>query len=906
MIDQLSEHTDTIQGASVLRFADIEILRYHVDGFEALPLERKLLIYHLSEATLSGRDIIWDQHSAYGLRVRHILETVLTHGQDYWQGIGWNEFETYIYKVWFSSGLHHHYGSDKFVPEFERSQLEKVINALQKEQCLLLEYDATELADILDEVFDPRRSPKRTEQSGEGDLIEASSVNFYAHGIKQTEVEAFYKAQAEGLNGETRLSPPSLGLNSRLGRTDDGKLFEQPYHIGGLYGEALARITTHLQAALAYSDTEAQRLALMALIEYYKTGDLEQYNRFCILWVQDTEVTVDFINGFTETYTDPLGLKGSWEGLVHIRNHRASERTERICAHAEWFERHAPIDERFKKAKPTGVSATVVTVAMLGGDSYPATPIGINLPNADWIRAQHGSKSVTIDNIHEAYRIASQHSGMDEVFIPNTEVRAMLKHYEGVTEELHTDLHECLGHGSGQLLPGVSGEALGPYASTIEEARADLFALYYMADDKLIELGLLPDNQAYKACYYRYILAGAITQLVRIRPGAQLEEAHMRNRALIARYALERGQEEGTLELKGLELNIHDYQALRGYFADLLGEIQRIKSEGDIVKAKALVEQYAIEINRTLHTEILERYAKLNVAPYRGFVNPRLCLVWDKEGGIIDVAVDYTEGYAEQMLRYSREYGTLPLVPTSEQALRQPLPTSDTEALAKELRTGLRTAMDGVVSSLMRNNGLHYGINFGLTLEHVQRKASTLPQSEDLARYLLSRDVRELRLIGQIIYPAERLDFAKATYLSSTSFANPELRDCLCKYLFDRVPSAKQWALAWLFAPEIYADLAPIAYIILARAFTLGYQLEIPAQRARLYSLAMSTLDAHELEHITPLHTMALLMLRRWLKTDEVIASELTNDERLTAWEQSKKPILSEFASTLRFELEFY
>lgn len=905
MIDQPVEHIDTIQGASVLRFADIEILRYRVEGFEALPLERKLLIYHLSEATLSGRDIIWDQHSAYGLRARHILETVLVYGRSYWQGAGWSEFETYMYRVWFSSGLHHHYGSDKFVPEFERSLLEAVIDTLQKEQCLLLEYDALELSDILDEIFDPSRSPKCTEQSGEGDLVEASSVNFYAHGIKQAEVEAFYHAQNDALEGEAKLSPPSLGLNSRLARTADGKLFEQPYHIGGLYGQALARIIKHLKAALAYTDTEAQRLALMALIEYYKTGNLEHYNRFCILWVQDTEVTIDFINGFTETYTDPLGLKGSWEGLVHIRNQRASERTERICAHAEWFERHAPIDERFKKSKPVGISATVVTVAMLGGDSYPATPIGINLPNADWIRAQYGSKSVTIDNIHEAYRIASQHSGMDETFVPNAEVRDMLKRYEGVTEELHTDLHECLGHGSGQLLPGVSGEALGAYGSTIEEARADLFALYYMADDKLIELGLLPDNEAYKACYYRYVLAGAITQLVRIRPGAQLEEAHMRNRALIARYALERGQAEGTLELKGLELVIHDYQALRGYFADLLGEIQRIKSEGDISKAKALVEQYAIEVNPTLHAEILERYARLNVAPYRGFVNPHLSLVWDDKGGIADVAIDYTEGYAEQMLRYSRDYGTLPLAPTTEQTLRQPLPSGETEALAKELRTGLRTAMDGVVSSLMRNNGLHYGINFGLTLEHVQRKASALPQSEDLARYLLSRDVRELRLIGQMIYPADCLDFAKATYLCSTSFANPELRDCLCKHLFDRVPSARQWALAWLFAPEVYADIAPIAYIILARVFTLGYQLESSAQRTRLYSLAMSTLDAPDLERITPLHTMALLMLRRWLKTDEAIANQLTCDERLTSWEQSEKPILSEFASTLRFELEF-
>ncbi len=892
-----------INGQSVLRFADIEILRYTIKGFEALPLERKLLVYHLSEATLAGRDIIWDQHSPYALRVRHILESLYLYSDLERTTPEWQALETYLCRVWFASGLHHHYGSDKFVPGFGEPYLRAAIERLQRQEGRLLEYAPYELDDILGEIFDPARSPKLTEQSGDGDLVQASAVNFYAPGVEQSQAEAFYQSQADSASPEERLAPPSYGLNTRLAKGEDGQLYEQPYRSGGLYGQALEAITTHLKAALAYTDTEAQRMAILALVEYYKTGNLEHYNRFCILWVEDTGVEVDFINGFTEVYSDPLGLKGSWEGLVHIRDREASQRTEIICREAAWFEANAPIDERFKKERPVGISATVVTLAMLGGDSYPATPIGINLPNADWIRAAHGSKSVTISNIHEAYHRASLGSGMTEAFVPDAQVRAMLEAYEGLTEELHTDLHECLGHGSGQLLPGVSPDALGAYASTIEEARADLFALYYMADPKMVELSLLPHAEAYKACYYRYVLGGAVTQLVRIPLGQSIEEAHMRNRALIARYLLEQGRVDGSAYLtESYALVITDYQALRRHIASLLGEVQRIKSEGDLEAGRALVEGYGTRIDPTMHHEVLERYKRLNLAPYRGFVNPRLELVWDEEGGIIDVRPDYTEGYAEQMLRYSRDYGTLPLSPTQEEEMRTSQPSPQTLAIAKELRTSLRTAMDGVVSSSMRSKGLHYGINFGLTLEHVERKASALPRSRSLALYLMGRDVRELKLIAQMIWPVEELTFAEATYLGSTSFANPELRDCLCKYLLDRTPHAPLWALAWLSGEDTYRDLRPIAYTTLARHFTRGYRLPYEALQERLYALALESLSL-ESERLMPEQTSALLCLKRWLRSTPELAVRLEHDPVLASFRSGDDPIGRELARDLDFEL---
>lgn len=894
--------SNSISGQSVARFADIEILRYEITDFDHLPLERKLLVYHLSEAALAGRDIIWDQHSAYGLRIRHILETIYIHYRGERSTPQWQALEEYLQRVWFASGIHHHYGCDKFEPGFDKAYLLALVHELQT-QCLLLEYGPDELDDICEEIMEPSRSPKLTEQSDTVDVVRASSVNFYDAGTTQEQVEHLYRTLTSHSEGDDKAMPPSYGLNTRIGRTDDGQIYEQTYAIGQLYGKALERICTHLKAALAYTDTEAQREALLALIDYYKTGDLRHYNRFCIIWVGDTETTVDFINGFTETYSDPLGLKGSWEGLVHLRHQEASQRTAKICSEAAWFEAHAPIAPAFRKEAPVGVSASVVTVAMLAGDSYPASPLGINLPNANWIRETHGSKSVTIDNIHQAYRLASTKNGMDELFVPDEATRQMLWRYEPYTDTLHTDLHECLGHGSGRLLPGVTDDALGPYGATIEEARADLFALYYMADEKLLEMELLPDREAYKACYYRYVLNGAVTQLVRIRHGHSIEEAHMRNRALIARYVLDHGRHDGSIELRGLELVIHDYARLRQHFASLLGEIQRIKSEGDLEAARTLVEQYAIRIDSEMHAEILARYATLRIAPYRGFVNPRLELVWD-EGGIVDVRADYTEGYVEQMLRYSAEYSTLGLAPVSEERLRLPHPSQATLALAKELRAGLRTSMDGVVSSSMREKGLHYGINFGLTMDYIQRRASQLPPSADLARYLLSRDVRELKLIGQMIYPIDAIDFATATTLASQSFSNPELRDCLCKHTFDRVPHAPLWALAWLVG-EGYSDLHAIAYTTLARHITQGYRLEHEAQRTRLFELAIATLSSYDSPYITAPQRGALLLLKRWLRADEAIAQLLRLLESLALWQIGDSPIHQEFAQDLLFELDF-
>lgn len=894
---------DFISGQSVLRFADIEILRYRIPGWDNMSLEHKLLVYHLSEATLAGRDITFDQNGRYNLRLRYLFEQIYLHYEGERNNPDFEGLCEYLRRLWFSSGIHHHYGSDKFVPRFGEDFLRSCVRGLQQQQMRLLEFSPSELDLLISEVFDPERSPKRTEQSGDDDLIKASAVNFYADGVGQSDAEALYQAQSEWASCEEQAAPPSYGLNTFVARNEAGELYEVPYRIGGLYGTALEAVASHLKAALAYTESEGQRQAILALLDYYKTGDLKRYNDFCIAWVQDTEPRVDFINGFTEVYSDPLGLKGSWEGLVHIRNEEASRRTATICREAAWFEANAPIDERFKKPQPVGISATVVDVAMLGGDSYPATPIGINLPNADWIRAEYGSKSVTIANIHEAYRNASRSSGMDEAFVPDEEIRSLLSRYDGLTDELHTDLHECLGHGSGQLLPGVSPDALGAYASVNEETRADLFALYYMADPRLLDLGLLPDSEAYKACYYRYLLNGLVTQLVRIRLGANIEEAHMRNRALIARYALERGLEDKTIELQGLTLIIHDYEALRRYFADLLREVQRIKSEGDQEAAKRLVERYAISIDYDMHREVLERYARLNLAPYRGFVNPKMSLVWE-DGGIVDVALDYSEGYDEQMLRYSRDYSFLPLDPIGEAYMRQVEPSQETLDIAKALRTNLRGSMDGIVSTSMREKGLHYGINFGLTMEHIHARAKALPQDKELARYLLGRDVRELKLIAHIIYPVASLSFAEATYMAEHSFSNPELRDCLAKHLFDRVADAPLWAMAWLRDEVRYRDIRAMAYIVLARHLMQGYQPESEQQTSWLIATALQQLGKTE-DYITTEERSALLMLKRMGRSATHLAEQILGSEDLKQWEASGACTLMEFADDLRFEFTY-
>ena len=903
-------HPDTpcsVSGASVARFADIEILRYEIPGFANLPLERKLFIYHLSHAALAGRDITFDQNGRYSLRLRELFEGIYLHYEGERDHEEFRGVEEYLFRLWFSSGIHHHYGSEKFEPQFSRAYLCRLIEAVQAERGELLRFHGPELGELLEVIFNPHLEPRRTVQSGEKDLLQASSANFYSPGVTQQEAETFYREAYEVLTEEEQTTPPSLGLNSRLARREDGKLYEQTYRIGGLYDEALSLISAELHAALPYAEGERQRETILALLDYYKTGDLEQYNRCMISWVGDTQTEVDFINGFTEVYTDPLGMKGMWESLVHIRNHEASKRTEKLCREAAWFEKHAPIDERFKKEEPRGVTATVVSVAMLAGDSYPATPIGINLPNADWIRATHGSKSVTIDNIHEAYREASRHSGMDEVFIPNPEVRALLAKYDNLTDHLHTDLHECLGHGSGKLLPGVSADALGAYHSTLEEARADLFALYYMADEKLIELELLPNHEAYKACYYRYLLNGLVTQLVRIRPGHQLEEAHMRNRALIARYVLEHGEDIGALELRGLELIIHDYAAIQPIIGELLREVQRIKSTGDHEAGRLLVERYAISVDPELHREVLTRYTQLGIAPYKGFVNPRLEPVLEGDK-IIDVIAHYDEGYAEQMLRYSREYKTLSTDPISLETLRHPEPSDATLEAAKELRSNLRHSMDGQVASSMRSKGLYYGINFGLTLDYIIRLAEKQPKTENLASYILSRDVRELKIIGQLIYPPECMTYEKATELALTVSSNPELRDYIAKNLFDRIPESAHWALDWVLCSNVPSrqELLPVAFTVLVRKITKGFIVQPPVWRQRLLNILLDILSDGMVAYPTTQQRTALLLLKRWGREDKAIREQILSSASLSSWRSSECPVLREFADDIIFELEEY
>lgn len=904
MNNSIQTPSSSINGQAVCRFADIQILRYSVDHFDKLPLERKLFIYHLTESCLWGRDIIFDQNGSHSLRIRHLLEAVYQHYSGRKEGADWEALRTYLYRIWFSSGIHHHYGSDKFRPAFSEEYLRTLIADVQERTSQLLWLDEATIEEILLVIFDPNIQAKRTQQSGEQDLVQTSSINFYDPRITQQEASSFYAQQAEHADEIARQSPPSYGLNSRLAITSDGTLYEQRYHIGGLYSEAIQHISEHLKAALAYVETDLQRESILALLEYYKTGDLQAYNRYCTLWVQDTKAEVDFINGFTEVYADPLGLKGSWEGLVHIRNQEASKRTELISQHAKWFEEHAPIDERFKKPNPVGISATVVDVLMLAGDSYPATPIGINLPNADWIRAEYGSKSVTIENIHRAYAIASQGNGMDDAFIQDEAIKDLLKRYDSLTNELHTDLHECLGHGSGQLLPGVSPDALGPYASTIEETRADLFALYYMADPKLLELGLLPDADAYKACYYRYLLNGLVTQLVRIPLGSEIEEAHMRNRALIARYILERGQACGTLSLSGIHLTITDYPTLRGYIADLLAEVQRIKSEGDLEAARKLVETYAISIDQELHAQVLETYEQLDIAPYRGFVNPHAVLRLD-DLGQLDVQLSYDESYEEQMLRYSQDYSCLPLAPSKLYESLHPQPSKAVMSTAKGIRNALRLSMDGFISNNMRQKGLHYGINFGLTLEYIERQAKTLPQDKELADYLISREVRELKLIAHHIYPADALDFTLATSLASRSFSNPELRDCIAKHLFDRVPNAPRWAMAWVLDRSgKYLDIAVLGYIILARWISKGYQITSSVHRDELLSSALNILSK-ESEYISDVQRSALLFLKRWGRFHPDAKEHIRSSTQYQQLADSPQAIQQEFYHDINFELDF-
>ena len=645
------------------QFADLQILRYQVPGFENLSLRQKQLLYHLSEAALMGRDILFDQNGRYNLVIRRTLEAVYQYGTVDKSSADYQAFEVYLKRVWFANGIHHHYGEDKFIPGFSEVFFDAAVRSVDAS---LLPLKAGETVDTLlarlkPVIFDPTVMPKRTVQSGDTDWIQASANNYYGEDVTQAEVEAFYgKMKAEGDNR----CPLSYGLNSRLEK-ENGQLVERVWKVGGLYSEAIERIVAELEKAAAFAENEKQRQIIATLIDYYRTGDLRTFDAYSILWVEDTDSQVDFVNGFIETYGDALGLKASWESTVNFRNEEATRRTQTISENAQWFEDHSPVDQRFKKERVKGVSAKVITVTMLGGDCYPSTPIGINLPNADWIRRDHGSKSVTIENIMEAYDKASQGSGFSDEFVWSDEERNRIKTYGFLTDMLHTDLHECLGHGSGQLLPDTDPDALKAYASTLEEARADLFGLYYLADPKMQELGLVPDGEAFKAEYYKYMMNGLLTQLVRIEEGKDVEEAHMRNRQLIARWVFEQGAADKVVELKKRDgktfVVINDYQQLRALFGKLLAEVQRIKSEGDYDAGRSLVENYGVKIDPVLHHEIRERYVRLHLSPYKGFVNPIMREVKDDSGHVTDITLDYTEGYAEQMLRYSRDYSYLSL-----------------------------------------------------------------------------------------------------------------------------------------------------------------------------------------------------------------------------------------------------
>ncbi len=643
----------------VEQFADLQLLRYRVAGFENLSLRQKELIYYLSEAALEGRDILFDQNGKHNLQIRKLLEAVYVSYSGDRNNPEFQGLEVYLKRVWFSSGIYHHYACDKFVPAFSPEFLRECIEQVDVASLPLKDGESVQaMCDKLFPVmFDPKVMPKRVNQADGEDLVMTSAANYY-EGVTQDEAEKFYAMQKVAADPH----PVMYGMNSRLVKKD-GVLQEEVWKLDGMYGEAIQKIIFWLKKAETVAENEAQREVIRLLIDFYRTGDLKTFDTYSIAWLKDTDSKVDFVNGFIESYGDPLGMKASWESIVNFKDEEATHRTEIISQHAQWFEDHSPVSPSFKKEVVRGVSAKVITAAMLGGDLYPSSAIGINLPNSNWIRSLHGSKSVTIGNLTDAYNKAAKGNGFREEFVYSQEEKDLLEKYADITGDLHTDLHECVGHGSGKLLPGVDPDALKAYGSTIEEARADLFGLYYLPDEKLVELGLTPDKEAYKAEYYAYMMNGLLTQMVRIEPGCDLEEAHMRNRQLIARWALENGKSKNVVELVKKEgktyVKINDYLQLRGLFAVLLSEIQRIKSEGDYEAARALVEKYAVKLDATLHEEILNRYRSLHLAPYKGFVNPVYLPQYDAEGRIVDVKLDYTEGYTEQMLRYGRDYSNL-------------------------------------------------------------------------------------------------------------------------------------------------------------------------------------------------------------------------------------------------------
>lgn len=643
------------------RFADLQLLRYRVNGFENLDLRQKKLVYYLSQAALYGRDILWDQNGKFNLKIRKTLEAIYTDYSGDRNSKDFQELTVYLKRVWFSNGIHHHYACDKFPALFSESFFKEALLNINPEKLPLKAGETAETLynEIAPVIFNPAIMAKRVNQADGEDLLLTSACNYYAEGITQKEAEDFYQ---EMKNREQDPRPVMYGLNSQLVRKN-GKIAEEVWKIDGMYGKAIEKIVYWLEKAAEVSESPKQKEVILKLVEFYKTGNLRTFDEYSILWIQEQDGFIDFTNGFIETYGDPLGMKASWEGYVNLKDAEATERTRKLSENAQWFEDHSPVDARFKKDNCQGVSAKVIEAAILGGDLYPASAIGINLPNSNWIRAEHGSKSVTIGNLTHAYNQAAHGNGFKEEFVINREVLELMEKYEDVCDDLHTDLHECLGHGSGKMLPGVDPDSLKAYGATIEEARADLFGLYYLADPKLTELGLTPDSEAYKAQYYGYLMNGLLTQLVRINPGKDIEEAHMRNRALIARWALEMGKEEQIIEMICLNrktyVQINDYQKLREIFGKQLAEIQRIKSEGDLEAARQLVERYGVKVDPSLHQEILARYNQLNLAPYKGFINPVYTPVVDEQNNITDIRISYGEAYDKQMLRYSKDYATL-------------------------------------------------------------------------------------------------------------------------------------------------------------------------------------------------------------------------------------------------------
>lgn len=877
------------------KFADIQMLRYRLNGFEQLSLNQKQYVYCLAKATLCGRDITTDQFGRYNLKIRKLLEALYLIYKEQPETLGLKElsqqkqelsqqeqglsqqeqFEAmtvYLKRVWFSNGIHHHYGCDKFKPQFSESWFRSIIaRSAAKLASKLGVASGDEVmewcAPLFPVIFDPEIMPKRVEKACGVDQVKGSACNYY-EGLTQQEVEAYYAAK----NDPSNPCPPSYGLNSKLVKTASGDIEEQVWKQGGMYGEAIDRIVYWLTKAMQFAENEKQQEVIGLLISYYRTGDLKTFDSYSIEWLKEQAGDVDFINGFIEVYGDPLGFKASWEGIVTYKDKVANERTHKICSNAQWFEDHSPVDPRFKKKEVRGVTANVVVAAMLGGDEYPSTAIGINLPNADWIRAQHGSKSITIGNLTEAYSRAAEGNGFLDEFVADESTLALVRQFDHLCDDLHTDLHECLGHGSGQLLPGVSSDALKSYGSTIEEARADLFGLYYMADAKMVELGLLPSADAYKAHYYTYMLNGLMTQLRRITPGADIEEDHMRNRALIAYWVLDHAQGEVELtESNGKTcVFIHSYERLRTLFAQLLAEIQRIKSEGDYEAARQLVERYGVKVDRALLEEVHRRYEKLDIAPYKGFINPRLSLVTDAHGNVCDVKADYTESYEHQMLRYSNEFGFLSLkeensskeeASSTEEVLSSKEKTSLSKEEAsslkeesapssvdddvKKIKRSFRLFMNGVASSSMRDKGLEYKINWGIPVTRLRDMAAQYAPSVALAERLWESDVRECKILATMLMPAERFSEPMAlSWLSACN--NQEMVEMLVFNLVQNMPGVETFVVSLLHSDEPNASLAALHLVsrLVARQNVAFMTDEVVGSFAQLVVKALNGTDA--------------------------------------------------------------